>query len=306
MQGNGQRTTSDRSSPLIDVGEVPTSEDCQSPVPDALLNLPRDLAGQKAAFESIMSNMVENGPAALLALLKVSQVPGGQDVAEASAHSTEPVSEPPRVTDGSESPSGDDGQGDEPFRPFLHARLVDICIAEIDRLVCAQVNAILHHPDFQRLEASWRGLLRLVDAGESARNSLENDSSRGGLVIRVLNVSKRELLKDARRAIEFDQSVLFHKVYEEEFGIAGGHPYGLLIGDYAFSNTPDDLELLGSLGGVAGALFAPFVAGAAPALLSIDNFSALEQPLDFSAAFLRPDFIKWRAFRASSIRGMWL
>src|SRR5580658_4476746 len=107
-------------------------------------------------------------------------------------------------------------------------------IAQIDHLLSIQVNEILHHPTFQKLEASWRGLKYMLDQSET------NDH----LKIKVLNVSKRELLRDLQRASEFDQSALFKQVYEEEFGMFGGAPFASLIGDYEFNKGPEDIELL--------------------------------------------------------------
>src|SRR6188508_1506198 len=106
-------------------------------------------------------------------------------------------------------------------------------IAEIDRLISAQMNEIMHHEDFQKLEASWRGLQYFVNQTETSTS----------LKIRVMNASKKDLLKDMEKASEFDQSGLFKKVYEAEYGIFGGEPYGALIGDYEFSNHPEDMAL---------------------------------------------------------------
>lgn len=179
-------------------------------------------------------------------------------------------------------------------------RSIERDIARIDRLLADQVNAILHHPRFQQLEATWRGLLFLLDSAEKGRDILDNDSARGAIVVKILNVSKKELSRDMRRnwsAAEFDQSDLFKKIYEAEFGTAGGHPFGLLIGDYTFSHRLDDVDLLTSIGGVAAAAFAPFVAGAHPDLLGIDSFASLEQPINFNATFQQVDYLKWHGFR---------
>src|SRR6476660_7174752 len=125
-------------------------------------------------------------------------------------------------------------------------------IAEIDRLLSAQMNEIMHQEDFQKLEGSWRGLHHLV------KNSLTGTQ----LKIRVMNVTKKELLKDFERALEFDHSTIFKKVYEEEYGTFGGAPDGALIGDYEFGNHPQDLALLESLSQVAAAAHAPFISAA--------------------------------------------
>jgi type VI secretion system protein ImpD len=166
-------------------------------------------------------------------------------------------------------------------------------IARIDALLTRQVNAILHHPGFQKLEASWRGLqylVRQVPEGENVK-------------VRVLNLSWRELTRDLERALEFDQSQLFRKVYNEEFGIAGGEPYGLLVGDYELHHRPgpdhpiDDVSALMSLSGVAAAAFAPFVAAAHPSLLQLGSFTELELPLNLPRTFEQAEYLKWRALR---------
>src|SRR4051794_19213231 len=141
-------------------------------------------------------------------------------------------------------------------------------IAEIDKKLSAQLNEVMHHPDFQRLEATWRGLHYLVHQSETGES----------LKIRVLNVNKRDLFKDLERAVEFDQSALFKKVYEEEYGQLGGEPYGLLVGDYEFTRHPEDINLLKMVSNVAAAAHAPFVAGAAPRLFNFDHFTELTAP----------------------------
>src|SRR5688572_22063994 len=102
--------------------------------------------------------------------------------------------------------------------------MINARIAQIDHLISLQLNEVLHHPEFQKLEGSWRGLKYMLDQSETGEK----------LKIKILNVSKKELLKDLQRAAEFDQSALFKKVYEEEFGVFGGAPFGALVGDYAF------------------------------------------------------------------------
>src|SRR5262244_278789 len=112
--------------------------------------------------------------------------------------------------------------------------MINARIAQIDHLLSIQLNEVLHHPQFQKLEGSWRGLKHLMDQSETGVM----------LKIKVMNCSKKELLKDLQRAPEFDQSALFKKVYEEEFGVFGGAPFGALIGDYEFGKHPEDIELL--------------------------------------------------------------
>jgi type VI secretion system protein ImpC len=160
-------------------------------------------------------------------------------------------------------------------------------VGAIDRKVAAQLNAILHHPDFQKLEATWRGLHYLVEQVPPGAN----------LVIRALNVTKADLLKDLEKAAEFDQSVLFKKVYEEEYGQLGGRPYGLLVGDYDFGRTGSDVRLLQMIAGVAAAAHAPFVAAAAPGLFGLEHFAELARPLDLARLFEGEEYVAWRSFR---------
>src|ERR1700691_904198 len=148
-------------------------------------------------------------------------------------------------------------------------------IAQIDHLLSIQVNEILHHPSFQKLEASWRGLKYLLDQSET------NDK----LKIKVLNVSKRELLKDLQRAPEFDQSALFKKVYEEEFGVFGGAPFAALLGDYEFGRGPEDIECLERISQVASAAHAPFMSAASADLLNLSSYTQLGAPRDIGKIF---------------------
>ncbi len=162
-------------------------------------------------------------------------------------------------------------------------------IAEIDRLLTAQLNEVMHAEAFQRLEASWRGLRYLVFESETSTM----------LKIRVLNVSKKELLRDLERAVEFDQSALFKKVYEEEFGMFGGSPYGALIGDYEFTNHPQDMALIEKVSNVAAAAHAPFITAASPRLFGWDSFTDLVEVRDLAKIFDRTEYVKWRSFRDS-------
>jgi type VI secretion system protein ImpC len=162
-------------------------------------------------------------------------------------------------------------------------------VAQIDHLISLQLNEILHHPAFQKLEASWRGIKYMMDQSETSSM----------LKIRVLNVSKKELLRDLQRAPEFDQSVMFKKVYEDEFGIFGGEPFGALIGDYEFSKHPEDIELLEKVSQVAAGAHAPFLTAAAPELLNLDSFSQLGDPRDIGKIFDITEIAKWKSFRAS-------
>lgn len=162
-------------------------------------------------------------------------------------------------------------------------------IAQIDELISAQLNEILHNPEVQQLEASWRGLNFLVMNSET--------SSR--LKLRLFNVSQKELLSDLEKAVEFDQSVLFKKIYEEEYGTFGGHPFSLMMGDYEFGRHPQDVALLEKLSNVAAAAHAPFIAAASPRLFDMSSFTELAVPRDLAKVFESLELIKWRSFRAS-------
>ncbi len=162
-------------------------------------------------------------------------------------------------------------------------------IAEIDRLISAQLNEVMHHEDFQKLEGSWRGLHHLV------KNSLTGTT----LKIRVMSASKKDLLKDFERALEFDQSALFKKIYEDEFGTFGGAPFGTIVGDYEFSNHPQDLALLEKLSQVAAAAHAPFISAASSELFGWETFSEMNEVRDVAKIFDRTEYAKWRSFRES-------
>jgi type VI secretion system protein ImpC len=167
--------------------------------------------------------------------------------------------------------------------------MINARIAQIDRLLSLQLNEIMHHPDFQKLEGSWRGLNYLVMNSETGER----------LRIRVLNVSKKDMLKDMEKASEFDQSTLFKKIYEEEFGTFGGASYGALIGDYEFGNHPQDLTLLEKISQVAAAAHAPFIAAAGSQLFNWESFTELGDPRDLAKIFQGVDYAKWKSFRES-------
>ena len=162
-------------------------------------------------------------------------------------------------------------------------------IAQIDHLISLQLNEVLHHPSFQKLEASWRGIKYLMDQSETSSM----------LKIRVLNATKKEILRDLQRAAEFDQSTLFKKVYEEEFGIFGGEPFGALIGDYEFGRHPEDVELLEKVSQVAAGAHAPFLTAASSELLNLESFTQLGEPRDIGKIFDSTEYAKWKSFRAS-------
>jgi type VI secretion system ImpC/EvpB family protein len=176
-------------------------------------------------------------------------------------------------------------------------RLLSRDLARLDVIIANQVNAILHNPRFQQLEASWRGLHYLTQQAQQAREQIEGEGDKVGVRIELLNVSKSELYKDFERAAEFDRTQIWRKVYEEEFGMPGGEPFGAIVADYEFSNHPQDVELLGKMAEVAAGSFCPFVAAAAPKLLQLDSFATLEQPLNLSATFEQTNYIKWRSLR---------
>jgi type VI secretion system protein ImpC len=162
-------------------------------------------------------------------------------------------------------------------------------IAQIDRLISLQLNEVLHYPAFQKLEGTWRGIKYLIDQSET------NDM----LKIKVLNASKRELLKDLQRAPEFDQSALFKKVYEEEFGVFGGAPFAALLGDYEFGRGPEDIELLERISNVASAAHAPFMSAASSDLLNLTSYTQLGAPRDIGKIFDSTEYAKWKSFRQS-------
>jgi len=168
---------------------------------------------------------------------------------------------------------------------------IQALIAEIDQRLTEQINLILHHEDFRRLEGSWRGLHHLV-------NNTETDEM---LKIRVMNISKKELHKNLKRykGTAWDQSPIFKKVYEEEYGQFGGEPYGCLVGDYEFDHSPQDVELLGEISQVSAAAHSPFIAAAAPTLMQMDNWQELPNPRDLTKIFQTAEYAGWRSLRES-------
>lgn len=162
-------------------------------------------------------------------------------------------------------------------------------IAQIDHLISLQLNEVMHNAAFQKLEASWRGLKYLVSKSETSEM----------LKIKIFNCSKKELLRDLQRAADFDQSAMFKKIYEEEFGVFGGHPFGCLIGDYEFGKGPEDMELLEKVSQVAAAAHAPFIAAAGSDMLNLDSYTELNAPRDLAKVFDTTEYAKWKSFRAS-------
>lgn len=162
-------------------------------------------------------------------------------------------------------------------------------IAQVDHLISMQLNEILHHPNLQKLESAWRGLKYLLDQSETSSN----------LKIKVLNASKKDLLRDLQRAPEFDQSALFQKIYEDGFGVFGGEPFGALIGDFEIGKHPEDMEFLEKISQVAAGAHAPFLTAASPELLNMQSFTQLGDPRDIGKIFDSTEYAKWKSFRAS-------
>lgn len=170
-------------------------------------------------------------------------------------------------------------------------RSIEAIIAELDRKLSEQINLVMHHADFQKLEGAWRGLHYLV-------SNTESDET---LKVRVMNVSKADLGKTLKRykGAAWDQSPVFKKIYEEEYGQFGGEPFGCLVGDFHFDHSPPDVELLGEMGKICAAAHAPFIAGAAPSLMQMDSWQELANPRDLSKIFTTPEYAAWRSLRAS-------
>ena len=167
--------------------------------------------------------------------------------------------------------------------------MINARIAQIDHLISIQLNEVMHHPSFQKLEGSWRGLKYMMDQSETSDM----------LKIKVLNVSKKDLLRDLQRAPEFDQSAMFKKVYEEEFGVFGGAPFAALVGDYEFGKHPEDIELLERVSNVAAAAHAPFLTAASNELFNLESYTSLDQPRDLGKIFDTTEYAKWKSFRAT-------
>jgi len=170
-------------------------------------------------------------------------------------------------------------------------KTIEWIIAEIDKKLSEQVNLIIHNEDFQALEGAWRGLHHLV-------NNTETDEM---LKIRVFNISKKDLGKTLKKfkGTAWDQSPLFKKLYEEEYGQIGGEPYGCLVGDYYFDHSPPDVEMLGELSKVAAASHSPFITGAAPTLMNMDSWQELANPRDLTKIFQTAEYAPWRSLRES-------
>ncbi|MDB5815045.1 MAG: EvpB family type secretion protein [Rhodocyclales bacterium] len=168
---------------------------------------------------------------------------------------------------------------------------IEAIIAELDQKLSEQINQIMHHADFQKLEGAWRGLHHLV-------NNTETDEQ---LKIRVMNISKVDLGKTLKRykGTAWDQSPLFKRVYEEEYGQFGGEPFGCIVGDYHFDHSPPDVELLGEMAKVCAAAHSPFISGASPTTMQMESWQELANPRDLTKIFSTPEYAGWRSLRAS-------
>jgi type VI secretion system protein ImpC len=166
---------------------------------------------------------------------------------------------------------------------------LDARVAEIDRLISEQLSEVMHNPEFQKLEATWTGLQYMC----------KHTSTGAGMKIQVFNATKKELIKDFKTAIDFDQSALFKKVYEEEFGTFGGAPFGTLIGDFEITRQPEDMYFVEQMSHVAAASHAPFISAASAELFGLETFTDLGKPRDMSKVFDTVDYAKWRSFRES-------
>lgn len=170
-------------------------------------------------------------------------------------------------------------------------KTISAMIAELDRKLSEQINLIMHHEDFKQLEGTWRGLHFLV-------NNTETDEK---LKIRILNISKKETgrILESFAGTAWDQSPLFKKIYDAEYSTPGGEPYGCLIGDYYFDNSPGDVKMLGNMAQIAASAHAPFLAGVAPSVLGMDSWQELSNPRDLTKRFQTPDYAAWRSLRDS-------
>jgi len=168
---------------------------------------------------------------------------------------------------------------------------IEAIIAQLDKKLTEQINLILHHEDFQKLEGAWRGLHYLV-------NNTETDEM---LKIRVMNIGKQDLGKTLKRykGTAWDQSPIFKGVYEAEYGLFGGEPFGCLVGDYHFDQSAPDVELLGEIAKTAAAAHCPFIAGASPTVMQMESWQELSNPRDLTKIFTTPEYAPWRALRES-------
>lgn len=170
-------------------------------------------------------------------------------------------------------------------------KTINALIAEIDRKLSEQINLIMHHDDFRALEGTWRGLHHLVSKTETGAN----------LKIKVLNAPKKDLARTFKKftGASWDQSPLFKQIYEEEFGAAGGQPYGALVGDYYFDHNAEDVLVLKGMAQIAAAAHAPFISGTGPSLMGMESWLELSKPADLAKKFTTPEYAPWRSLRDS-------
>ena len=170
-------------------------------------------------------------------------------------------------------------------------KTIEAMVAALDKKLTEQINLILHHPDYQKLEGAWRGLHYLV-------NNTETDEM---LKIRFMNISKQELGKTLKKfkGTAWDQSPLFKKIYEAEYGQFGGEPFGCLVGDYHFDHGPVDVEMLSEMAKISAAAHCPFISGASPSLMQMDSWQELSNPRDLTKIFTTPEYASWRSLRDS-------
>ncbi|MEO7057690.1 MAG: type VI secretion system contractile sheath large subunit [Caldimonas sp.] len=166
---------------------------------------------------------------------------------------------------------------------------LDARVAEIDELISKQLSTVMHHPEFQKLESTWSGLQYLC----------KHTSTSSMMKIQIFNATKAELVRDFKTAIDFDQSAVFKKVYEEEFGTFGGAPFGCLVGDFQISRQPEDMYFIEQMAHVAAAAHAPFLSAASPEMFGLDGFTDLGKPRDMSKVFDTVEYAKWKSFRES-------
>ncbi len=164
---------------------------------------------------------------------------------------------------------------------------IENAIQKLDQTISKQLASVMHHNEFKKLEGSWRGLNYLT----------KNTSTSGSLKIRMLNANKHELYREMDKAPDYDQSVLFKKIYDNEFGMPGGEPYSMLIGDYQFTSKYEDMNLLNKISGVAAASFCPFISAADSQIMGLSSWSELSNPRDLEKMFESAEFAKWRSFR---------
>jgi type VI secretion system protein ImpC len=185
----------------------------------------------------------------------------------------------------------DEAMRDEKIVRNDAVQTIEAVIRLLDEKLGTQLNEILHHPEFQRMEGAWRGLAYLVNHTEVDEN----------LKVKVMNISKQELLKMFAKYpdVAWDQSPLFKQVYEQEYGVLGGNPYGCLVGDYEFDHSQPDVEVLKGMAKVAAAAHAPFIASPKPSLYRMESWQELPNVRDLTKIFSEPSHAAWRSLRAS-------